>query len=416
LVKEGKSYEISQEQVQEAYKRVKANQGAAGIDGITFSEYEKNLTNNLYKLWNRMSSGTYFPKAVKGVEIPKKNGKMRLLGVPTIEDRTAQMVVRMHFEPLVEPIFHEDSYGYRPNKSALDAVGVTRKRCWTMPWVLEFDIVGLFDNIDHDLLMQVVRKHTDSRWMVLYIERILKADMVLPDGTVKKRTSGTPQGGVISPVLANLFLHYAFDRWMVTQNPDNPWARYADDAVIHCRTKAEAEQLLERLKLRMAACKLELHPEKTRIVYCRSDKNQGRHEHEHFDFLGYTFQMRAVKSKEGRYFNSFTPAVSKAAAKAFRDKMREIRKEGILLTPEALARKMNPIVRGWANYFTRFNASEARLKGLSPVNLMLVCWAKRKYKKLRYSRKAAYYWVAQLAKREPNLFYHWQLGYRLAMR
>jgi RNA-directed DNA polymerase len=415
-VKEGKSFEISQAQVLEAYKRVKANQGAAGIDGVTFSEYEKNLKNNLFKLWNRMSSGTYFPKPVKGVEIPKKNGKMRLLGVPTIEDRTAQMVVRMNFEPLVEPIFHEDSYGYRPNKSALDAVGVTRKRCWDMPWVLEFDIVGLFDNIDHDLMMQVVRKHTDSRWMVMYIERILKADMVLPDGAVKMRTSGTPQGGVISPVLANLFLHYAFDRWMVTQNPDNPWARYADDAVIHCRTKAEAEQLLEWLKLRMTACKLELHPEKTRIVYCRSDNNQGRHEHERFDFLGYTFQMRAVKTKEGRYFNSFTPAVSKAAANACREKMREIRREGTLLTPEALARKMNPIIRGWANYFTRFNPSEARLKGLDPVNLMLVCWAKRKYKKLRYSRKAAFHWVAKLAKREPNLFCQWQLGYRPSMR
>ena len=195
-MKEGQSYEISQHQVLEAYKRVKANRGASGIDGITFSEFEKDLKNNLYKLWNRMSSGSYFPKAVKGVEIPKKNGKKRLLGVPTIADRVAQMVVRMNFEPLVEPIFCEDSYGYRPNKSALDAVGITRKRCWQMAWVLEFDIKGLFDNIDHELMMQVVRKHTDSKWMILYIERFLKADMVMPDGTVSKRTSGTPQGGL----------------------------------------------------------------------------------------------------------------------------------------------------------------------------------------------------------------------------
>lgn len=415
-MKEGKSFEISQQQVLKAYKRVKANQGAAGIDGVTFADFEKDLKNNLYKLWNRMSSGTYFPKPVKGVEIPKKNGKKRLLGVPTIADRTAQMVVRMNFEPLVETIFHEDSYGYRPNKSAIDAVGVTRKRCWEMPWVLEFDIVGLFDNIDHDLMMQVVRKHTDSRWLILYIERFLKADMLMPDGSVRTRTAGTPQGGVISPVLANLYLHYAFDRWMVTQNPNNPWARYADDAVIHCRSRAEAEQVLERLKKRMAKCKLELHPEKTRIVYCRSDYNTERHEHERFDFLGYTFQMRRVKTKGGRYFNGFTPAVSKDAAKAFRDKIREFREKGILLTPEEMARQMNPIIRGWANYFTRFNKSEARLKALNYVNLMLVSWAKRKYKRLRNSRKRAFKWVEQLAKREPDLFYHWQLGMRLTMR
>ena len=413
-MKEGKSFEISQQQVLEAYKRVKANQGAAGIDGVTFTDFEKDLANNLYKLWNRMSSGTYFPKPVKGVEIPKKNGKKRLLGVPTIADRTAQMVVRMNFEPLVEPIFHEDSYGYRPYKSAIDAVGVTRKRCWDMPWVVEFDIVGLFDNIDHDLMMQAVRSHTDSKWLILYIERFLKADMVMPDGTVKKRTAGTPQGGVISPVLANLYLHNAFDRWMVTQNPTNPWARYADDAVIHCRTRAEAEQLLERLKKRMAGCKLELHPEKTRIVYCRSDKNTERHEHERFDFLGYTFQMRRVKSQNGKCFNGFTPAVSKRNAKEFRDKMREMRVQGILLTPEEMAEKINPVIRGWANYFTQFYPSEARRKALDYVNLMLVYWARRKYKRLRRSRKAAFKWVGQLAKREPNLFYQWGLGYRPA--
>ena len=236
-MKEGQSYEISQHQVLEAYKCVKANQGAAGIDGVTFEEFEKDLKNNLYKLWNRMSSGSYFPKAVRGVEIPKKNGKKRLLGIPTITDRVAQAVVRMNFEPLVEPIFHENSYGYRPGKSALDAVTVTRERCMRWPWVLEFDIKGLFDNIDHELMMQVVRKHTDCKWVILYIERSLKADMVMPDGTVKKREAGTPQGGLISAVLANLFMHYAFDRWMVTQNPKNQWVRYADDGAPRRRSQ-----------------------------------------------------------------------------------------------------------------------------------------------------------------------------------
>ena len=196
-MREGKSFEISRHQVLEAYKRVKANQGAPGIDGIDFSEFEKDWKNNLYKIWNRLSSGSYFPSAVKGVEIPKKNGSTRLLGIPTITDRVAQMVVRMNFEPLVEPVFLDNSYGYRPNRSATDAVGITRQRCWKMPWVVEFDIRGLFDNIDHELMMKAVRAHTESKWMILYIERFLKAPIVMLDGTVKERNSGTPQGGVI---------------------------------------------------------------------------------------------------------------------------------------------------------------------------------------------------------------------------
>jgi RNA-directed DNA polymerase len=296
-MKEGKSVEISRHQVLEAYKRVIANKGAPGIDGVNFSEFEKDWKNNLYKLWNRMSSGSYFPSAVKGVEIPKKNGNSRLLGIPTIVDRVAQMVVRMNFEPLVEPVFLDDSYGYRPNRSAIDAVGVTRQRCWKMPWVIEFDIKGLFDNIDHELMMKAVRVHTDSKWMILYIERFLKAPIVMPDGTVQERNSGTPQGGVISPVLANLFMHYAFDRWIATNFPHNPWCRYADDGIAHCRTKEEAERLLERLKMRMLDCKLEIHPEKTRIVYCRSDRYPERYEHESFDFLGYTFRRRLCAKK-----------------------------------------------------------------------------------------------------------------------
>lgn len=411
-MKEGHSYEITQRQVQEAYKRVKAKQGAAGIDGVTFEEYERDLKDNLYKLWNRMSSGSYIPKAVKGVEIPKKNGKKRLLGIPTITDRVAQMVVRMSFEPLVEPVFCEDSYGYRPNRSALDAVGVTRERCWKMPWVLEFDIKGLFDNIDHELMMRAVKKHTDCKWHLLYIERFLKADMVMPDGTNVKRRSGTPQGGVISPVLANLYMHYAFDRWMQTQNLDKPWERYADDAVIHCQTKAEAEALLERLKARLGECKLEVHPEKTRIVYCRSEKNKERHEHETFDFLGYTFRCRRVQSKDGAIFSGFIPAVSNASVKTFREKMRDCRERGKTGTPEELAERMNPIIRGWANYFMKYCASEAKNRGLNYVNLLIVCWARRRYRRLKGSRWNSFKWLYAIAKANPNLFYHWQLGLR----
>ena len=369
------------------------------------------MKNNLYKLWNRMSSGSYFPKAVKGVEIPKKNGKKRLLGIPTIEDRVAQMTVRMSFEKLVEPIFSSNSYGYRPNRSAIEAVAVTRERCWKTPWVLEFDIKGLFDNIDHELLNRAVRKHTDSKWIILYIERFLKAAIKMPDGTIQQRKCGTPQGGVISPVLANLFMHYAFDMWMKREFPENEWVRYADDGIIHCRTKEEAEYILGKLKERMLKCKLEIHPEKTRIVYCRSDKNTERHEHESFDFLGYTFRRRLVKSKYGNFFNAFTPAVSKEASQKFRDRIREIRRNNKIVSIEKLAEEMNPVIRGWANYFSKFCSREA-IKVLNYVNLSLIKWCRKKYKRIRGSKGKAYRYLARLAKSKSDLFYHWKIGIR----
>lgn len=242
---ETKSFKINKQAVWDAYEKVKANKGSVGVDNVTIEKFEENLKNNLYKLWNRLSSGSYFPPPVRAVEIPKKNGGIRILGVPTVEDRIAQMVVRLYFEPSVDKIFHEDSYGYRPNKSAIGAIKVIRERCWRYDWVLEFDIKGLFDNIDHELLMKAVKMHTNEKWMLLYIERWLKAPFKMKDGTIVERKSGTPQGGVISPVLANLFLHYTFDRWMEINFPQNPWARYADDAVAHCRTKAQAEILLK---------------------------------------------------------------------------------------------------------------------------------------------------------------------------
>jgi len=414
-MKEGKSFEISQHQVLEAYKRVKANQGAGGIDGVNFAEFEKDLKNNLYKIWNRMSSGSYFPAAVKGVEIPKKNGKMRLLGIPTISDRIAQMVVRMNFEPLVEPIFCPDSYGYRPNRSAIDAVGVTRERCWKMAWLIEYDIVGMFDNIDHELLMKAVRKHTDNKWVILYIERSLVAPIQMPDGTLKERTTGVPQGGVLSPVLANLFMHYAFDLWMGRENPQNPWARYADDGVIHCQSKEEAERVLRKLQTRLQECKLEIHPKKTRIVYCRNDKNPGRHENETFDFLGYTFRRRWVKSKRGEFFNGFTPAVSKSAKQQLRDKIREIRMSNKIVSLKSLAAIMNPVIRGWVNYFSKYSAGEAR-KTLNYVNLTLVRWIKFRSKSVQRSYAKAFRCLANIAKGSPELFYHWQIGIKPTMR
>lgn len=409
-MEEGKSYEISKQQVQEAYKRVKANQGAPGIDGIGFKEFEKDLKNNLYKIWNRMSSGSYMPKAVKGVEIPKKNGKIRLLGIPTIADRVAQMVVRMNFEPQVEPIFYENSYGYRPNRSAIEAIGVTRERSWKMPWLIEFDIKGLFDNIDHELMMRAVRKHTENKWIILYIERILKAPMQMPDGTLKERTAGTPQGGIISPVLANLYMHYAFDHWISKQRPWNPWVRYADDGIVHCRTKIEAEHLLKEMARRMQTCKLEIHPEKTKIVYCRSDKyNSRRHENEAFTFLGYTFRRRYMRNRKGEYFNGFSPAVSQEAGQELRDKIREIRLQNKTCTIEELADLINPIIRGWYNYFSKYTPSEAK-RILNYINISLARWVKTKYKTMKRSTLRAMKFLKRISLNTPNFFYHWQIG------
>jgi len=361
---------------------VRANKGAPGIDDKTIEEFEADLKNNLYKLWNRMSSGSYFPKPIKGVEIPKKSGGARLLGVPTVEDRIAQMVARLNLEPQIEPIFCDDSYGYRPNKSAIEAVRVARERCWRYDWLIEFDIKGLFDNIDHKLLMKAVRKHTDSKWTVLYIERWLKAPMKMPDGTIRERISGTSQGSVVSLILANLFMHYAFDRWMKVNNPKNPWARYADDGVVHCRTKEEAVHVLKKLTERLKECKLELHPEKTAIIYCKDVNRKGKHENTSFDFLGYTFRTRVSRNRNGQYFASFSPAVSKKACKHFRERIRDIRKGSTHKSLEQIASEMNPVMRGWANYFGCFQPSEMKNE-LGQVNLALVCWAIRKYKGLK---------------------------------
>lgn len=405
-----KPYEISKHIVLEAFERVKENQGAAGVDGESLEAFESDLKNNLYKIWNRMSSGSYFPPPVKAVEIPKKNGGKRVLGIPTVADRVAQMVVKIYFEPKVEPYFHTDSYGYRPGKSAIDALKVTRKRCWKYDWVLEFDIKGLFDNIDHELLMKAVNKHTDSPWIILYIQRWLKASFQMPDGTVIERTKGTPQGGVISPVLANLFLHYAFDKWMDRNHPDKPFARYADDAVAHSHSKEDAEKLLDSLRKRFVECGLELHPEKTRIVYCKDDDRRGDYPETKFDFLGYTFRARRSKSKYGKYFINFTPAVSSKASKAMRQTIHDWRMH---LKPdktlEDLSHMFNPIVRGWVNYYGRFCKSEL-YDVLKHMNRSLVNWVRRKHKKLTRHHRRAIYWLDKIARREPKLFVQWQMG------
>lgn len=407
-----KSYCISKHLVVEAFKRVKANEGAPGMDGQTIEQFEMDLKNNLYKLWNRMSSGSYMPPPVKRVEIPKSDGRMRLLGIPTTSDRVAQMVVKLTLEPEWDKLFHEDSYGYRPNKSALQAVGSARERCWKYNWVVDLDIKGFFDNIDHELMMVAVRKHTQEVWVLLYVERWLKASVIHADGTLEERGKGTPQGGVISPLLANLFLHYVFDKWMVRNRPGIPFERYADDAVCHCRTKKEAEAFLIELKQRFEACKLELHPEKTKVVYCQDGKRKGEAEHTSFDFLGFTFMARMARTYRGDFFVNFSPAASGKACKAMRQQLLEM---GIVrwtaLSIEEVARKVNPVVQGWINYYGQY-----RKTGLHPVlhylELLLIDWVMRKYKQFKGRQRQASQWLGRVAKREPKMFSHWAFGVR----
>jgi RNA-directed DNA polymerase len=404
-----KPFTISKRAVWEAYKRVKSNRGAAGVDRQSIYEFERDLKNNLYKLWNRMSSGSYFPSPVLRVEIPKADGRLRPLGIPTVTDRIAQMVVKGCLEPEIEKHFHPDSYGYRPCKSAIDAVGVARKRCWEYDWVLDLDIKGFFDNIDHELLMRAVRKHTDCRWILLYIKRWLKTPVQLPDGSLKGREKGTPQGSVISPLLANLFLHYAFDRWMQRRCPTIRFERYADDVICHCKSKSQAEGLLKAIRVRMAECKLELNTEKTKIVYCKDDRRSGEYPAVKFDFLGFSFQPRSVKTQNGDLFVGFTPAASNKAARVMREVMRSwkihLHSDKSL---EDLSRMYDPIIRGWVNYYSRYRRSKLQ-EVFKPFNLMLAKWAMRKYGRLKGHQRRASRWLSAIRKRDPHLFAHWKM-------
>lgn len=405
-----KPFDIPKALVWKAFKLVKANKGSAGIDEESLADFEQNLTQNLYKLWNRLSSGTYFPPPVKGVAIPKKQGGMRMLGIPTVSDRIAQMTIKLAFEPCVEPVFLEDSYGYRPNKSALDAVGVTRERCWSYSWLVEFDIRGLFDNINHDLLMKAVRKHTNNKWILLYIERWLKVPMQMMDGTIINRTCGTPQGGVISPVLSNLFLHYVFDVWMTMQHKDKPWCRYADDGIAHCRTEMKAQQLLADLNQRFLKCGLELHPDKTKIVYCKDGKRKGNHQNTTFKFLGYEFRRRMVQGSNNRRFLSFNPAICKEAKK---DICKTIRRTGIRsrseLSLEEVADWLNPMLHGWINYYGKYNKSALK-PVMRQINFTLIKWSMNKYKTFRYSKAKATQFMIETFEKQPWLFAHWKQG------
>ena len=407
-----KSFNISKALVYQAFKAVKANRGSAGVDEESIQQFAEKLEDNLYKLWNRMSSGCYFPPPVKAVEIPKTNGGKRILGIPTVSDRIAQMVVKLHIEPQIDRHFHRDSYGYRPEKSAEQALAETRRRCWEYDWLIDLDIKGFFDNMDHDLTMKALRHHVTEKWVILYVERWLKAPMAMTDGRITQRVKGTPQGGVISPLLANLFMHYAVDKWLEREYPKNPFARYADDAVIHCKTKEEAVMLLEALKKRMKECCLELNSDKTRIVYCRdSNRRDPDHINISFDFLGYTFQPRKSRSKSGKIFLNFCPAISGKAKKRIKEEIRKWNLPRRTMTDLiSLARHINPQVRGWINYYGKFYRS-ALNEVVEYIEYKLSMWARKKYKRLKQSKEKARCWLRRIRERQQSrtLFAHWNM-------
>ena len=403
-----KPFDIPKQMVWEAYRRVAANEGAPGVDRQTLDEFEEDLKNNLFKIWNRMSSGSYFPPPVRAVEIPKPHGGgVRLLGVPTVADRVAQTVVAMHLGERAEPRFHPDSYGYRPKKAAWDAVGVCRQRCWKRDWVIDLDVEKFFDSVPWDLIVKAVEAVTDTPWVLLYVKRWLAAPLQRPDGTLVERDKGTPQGSAVSPILANLFMHFAFDSWMVRNYPDCPWERYADDAVVHCVSKEQAEQVLAALAERMEEVGLRLHPDKTRIVYCRDGRRRGDHEHTSFTFLGFTFRAREAQGSNGERFTGFLPAMSTEALKAKSAELRAMRiHRRTTLTLDDLARWLNPIVAGWMNYYGRFYRS-AMDPLLQRVNSYLRRWTGKKYRRLRNLKRFQRWWTGVI-ERQPALFAQWK--------
>jgi RNA-directed DNA polymerase len=410
-VDRAKPFCIAKRDVWEAYKQVKANRGAAGVDGQSIEDFDRDLSKNLYRVWNRMCSGSYFPPPVRRVDIPKGDtGGTRPLGIPTVADRIAQMVVKRYLEPILEPVFHTDSYGYRPGKSAHDALAVARRRCWRHDWVLDLDIKSFFDEIDWSLLMQAVRRHTDCKWVLLYLQRWLEAPVSMPEGTLVERTRGTPQGAVVSPLLANLFLHYVFDLWMRREYPDILFERYADDAICHCRSEAQALELRQALEKRFADCKLQLHPQKTKVVYCNDANRPGHYPEQSFDFLGYTFRPRVASNHHGERLVAFIPAVSKQAGKKMRLSVRRWRMHRRNdLELAQIAAWVRPVLTGWVRYFGRFYPSKLQ-EELRTIDAFIVRWAIRKYKRFRGHTMAIWDWLRSLKRRDPALFAHWSLG------
>jgi len=405
-----KTVPVTKEMVREAYRKVKSNKGAAGVDKESLADYEADLLNNLYVLWNRMSSGSYFPKPVRSVSIPKANGKKRVLGIPTVSDRIAQQVVKSYLEPRLEGEFANESYGYRPLKSQHQAVEAVHENVRQYAWVIDMDIKSFFDEVNHDLLMKALDRHVPEKWVKLYIKRWLESPAQQKDGTlIQKEGKGTPQGGVISPLLANLFLHYVLDKWLGKHYPEIAFVRYADDMVIHCSTEAETKQMLTAIRLRLAECKLSLSEEKTKMVYCRDYRRVQQDYGKKFDFLGFTFKPRTLPSKRGGLFVGYGCAISQKA----QTRVIQVWKELNLhrrsdLTIQDIANEVNPQMRGVIKYYGKYKLWELQ-RLMRHFEFRLAKWVLNRYRKFKGSYEKAYGWINEMKVSYPGMFYHWTL-------
>jgi RNA-directed DNA polymerase len=399
-----KSQPITRVMVWRAYKEVRANKGSAGIDLMGWDYLEQNKSTELYKLWNRLTSGSYFPQAVKQVAIPKKGGGERQLGIPTILDRIAQQVVKLHLERIVEPRFHESSFGYRPNRNAHQAVIQANKNAFNHDFAIDLDIKGFFDNIDHELLMKAVGHYCKDKWVLMYVERWLKAGLIQPNGNFVATSTGTPQGGVISPLLANLFLHVVFDKWMDKEHPQKPFERYADDIVVHCKTEKQALYVLYLIQKRMENCKLQLHPQKSKIVNLRgfSEKKYPKG----FDFLGFTIRPSSFKSKD-KVKTIPSIFISQKSKNSIIEKFKTLKIHKKRKTIEQVAKEINPIIRGIINYYHKFRKSDM-VNVWRQLNERLLKWVK--WEKDLY-KKASVRYLKTKHKEKPDLFAHWSLEY-----
>lgn len=409
---ETKSLPITKLMVWKAYGDVKANGGSGGVDQVSLKDYEQDLRKNLYKLWNRLSSGSYFPPAVREVEIPKSNGKTRKLGIPTVSDRIAQQVLKSYLEPQLDREFSDHSYGYRPNKSAHQAIEAVRKNVWTHAWVIDMDIKSFFDEVDQRLLMKALGVHVEENWVKMYIKRWLEAPKQDVQGNlITREGKGTPQGGVISPLLANLYLHYTLDKWL-DLHYGVPYVRYADDVIIHCQSEKEAEILLQAIRERLQECGLRLNEEKTQIVYCRNYRRLNKNKYpKTFDFLGFQFKPRTNQSKKGRgSYLSFDCAISPKSRQRISQKWKEMNLHcWVTASIGDIADKVNPILRGICNYYGKFRRAEMETV-FRNFHQRLVKWVLNKYKRYGNCLKKGYKWLHSIRRKLPYLFYHWKIG------
>jgi RNA-directed DNA polymerase len=409
---QAKPFPVSYQMVRDAYQKVKTKGKACGVDEMSMKDFEEKLSGNLYKIWNRLASGTYHPPAVREVEIPKKDGKMRKLGIPTVGDRIAQTVVKDYMEASIDQLFHEDSYGYRPLKSAHQALAKARINVTRFDWVIDMDIKGFFDNISHDLLLKALDKVVEEKWVKMYCKRWLEMPVQKTDGTiVSKEGRGTPQGGVISPLLANLFLHYAFDLWITRKHPSICFERYADDVIVHCHTQEEAEEILRQISERMNQCQLELHPLKTKIVYCKDYRRTESHKQVQFDFLGFSFQPRPSKDiQTKKIYTRFDLAISRSSQKKIVEEINrfEIHKWSES-TIEDIADALYSKLQGWISYYGKFR-KWVFLNVFQRLTFRLVKWVRNKYRIQSLNR--SHQWLVDYQRLHPKLFAHWSFGFK----